>query len=60
MTVVPRLVLSAPSSGHGKNALAIGLLAALAERGWTSPGSSSGRTTSTPPTWASPPVGRVG
>ena len=33
MTVVPRLVLSAPSSGHGKNALAIGLLAALAERG---------------------------
>ncbi|MGC5033117.1 cobyrinate a,c-diamide synthase [Micromonospora sp. DT229] len=33
MTVVPRLVLSAPSSGHGKNALAIGLLAALADRG---------------------------
>ncbi|MEV1332023.1 cobyrinate a,c-diamide synthase [Micromonospora costi] len=32
MTVVPRLVLSAPSSGHGKNALAIGLLAALADR----------------------------
>ncbi|MEH1101707.1 cobyrinate a,c-diamide synthase [Micromonospora sp. CPCC 205561] len=33
MTVVPRLVLSAPSSGHGKNALAIGLLAAFTERG---------------------------
>ncbi|MER6595293.1 cobyrinic acid a,c-diamide synthase, partial [Micromonospora purpureochromogenes] len=33
MTAVPRLVLSAPSSGHGTNALAIGLLAALAEQG---------------------------
>lgn len=33
MTVVPRLVLSAPSSGHGKSALAIGLLAAYADRG---------------------------
>ncbi|TDC42617.1 cobyrinate a,c-diamide synthase [Micromonospora sp. KC213] len=33
MTAVPRLVLSAPSSGHGTNALAVGLLAALAERG---------------------------
>ncbi|TDC83236.1 cobyrinate a,c-diamide synthase [Micromonospora sp. KC606] len=33
MTPVPRLVLSAPSSGHGTNALAVGLLAALAERG---------------------------
>ena len=33
MTVVPRLVLSAPSSGHGKNALAIGLLAAFADQG---------------------------
>ncbi|MER7419619.1 cobyrinate a,c-diamide synthase [Micromonospora peucetia] len=33
MTVVPRLVLSAPSSGHGKNVLAIGLLAAFADRG---------------------------
>ena len=35
MTVVPRLVLSAPSSGHGKNALAIGLLAAFADRDLT-------------------------
>ncbi|SCL38993.1 hydrogenobyrinic acid a,c-diamide synthase (glutamine-hydrolysing) [Micromonospora rhizosphaerae] len=33
MTVVPRVVLSAPSSGHGTGALAIGLLAALAGRG---------------------------
>ncbi|MEH0936044.1 cobyrinate a,c-diamide synthase [Micromonospora psammae] len=33
MTAVPRLVLSAPSSGHGTNALSIGLLAALADRG---------------------------
>ncbi|MFY1703909.1 cobyrinate a,c-diamide synthase [Micromonospora sp. WMMA1923] len=35
MTVVPRLVLSAPSSGHGKSALAVGLLTALAERDLT-------------------------
>ncbi|MEU5724373.1 cobyrinate a,c-diamide synthase [Micromonospora sp. NPDC047738] len=33
MTVVPRVVLSAPSSGHGTGALSLGLLAALAERG---------------------------
>ncbi|WP_432955244.1 cobyrinate a,c-diamide synthase [Micromonospora haikouensis] len=33
MTVVPRLVLSAPSSGHGTSAVALGLLAAFAERG---------------------------
>ncbi|MFY1680896.1 cobyrinate a,c-diamide synthase [Micromonospora sp. WMMD730] len=33
MTAVPRLVFSAPSSGHGTNALSVGLLAALAERG---------------------------
>lgn len=33
MIVVPRVVLSAPSSGHGTGALALGLLAALAERG---------------------------
>lgn len=33
MTVVPRLVLSAPSSGHGTNMLAIGLLAAVADTG---------------------------
>ncbi|MDM4720416.1 cobyrinate a,c-diamide synthase [Micromonospora sp. WMMA1363] len=32
MTVLPRLVLSAPSSGHGTNLLAIGVLAALADR----------------------------
>ncbi|WP_446216532.1 cobyrinate a,c-diamide synthase [Micromonospora sp. IBHARD004] len=33
MTVVPRVVLSAPSSGHGTSALSLGLLAALADRG---------------------------
>ncbi|MEV0427538.1 cobyrinate a,c-diamide synthase [Micromonospora sp. NPDC050495] len=33
MTVVPRVVLSAPSSGHGTGALSLGLLAALADRG---------------------------
>ncbi|TDC46245.1 cobyrinate a,c-diamide synthase [Micromonospora sp. KC207] len=33
MTVVPRLVLSAPSSGHGTSAVALGLLAAFADRG---------------------------
>jgi cobyrinic acid a,c-diamide synthase len=33
MTVVPRVVLSAPSSGHGTSALALGLLAALADSG---------------------------
>ncbi|WP_434741383.1 cobyrinate a,c-diamide synthase [Micromonospora sp. SH-82] len=35
MTVVPRLVLSAPSSGHGKTALAVGMLAAFADRDLT-------------------------
>ncbi len=33
MTAIPRLVVSAPSSGHGKTAVAIGLLAAFAGRG---------------------------
>jgi cobyrinic acid a,c-diamide synthase len=33
MTCVPRVVLSAPSSGHGTGALALGLAAALADRG---------------------------
>jgi cobyrinic acid a,c-diamide synthase len=33
MTVQPRLVVSAPSSGHGKTAIAVGLLAACAARG---------------------------
>ncbi|MEV1290324.1 cobyrinate a,c-diamide synthase [Micromonospora sp. NPDC049679] len=35
MTAVPRLVVSAPSSGHGKTAVAVGLLAACAARGIT-------------------------
>src|SRR5256885_12804307 len=33
MTAVPRVVIAAPSSGHGKTAVAVGLLAALRERG---------------------------
>lgn len=33
MSAVPRLVVAAPSSGHGKNAVSIGLLAAFRERG---------------------------
>ena len=33
MTAVPRVVVSAPSSGHGKTAVAVGLLAAVAARG---------------------------
>ncbi|MEE6262710.1 cobyrinate a,c-diamide synthase [Plantactinospora sonchi] len=33
MIAVPRVVVSAPSSGHGKTAIAVGLLAALAARG---------------------------
>jgi cobyrinic acid a,c-diamide synthase len=35
MTAVPRVLVSAPSSGHGKTAVAVGLLAAYAARGLT-------------------------
>ena len=52
MSAVPRVVVSAPSSGHGKTALAVGLLAAFAGRGLRRAGSRSARTTPTPPTWA--------
>ncbi|MEV6848707.1 cobyrinate a,c-diamide synthase [Actinoplanes sp. NPDC051411] len=38
MNVQPRLVVSAPSSGHGKTAIAVGLLAAAAARGVTASG----------------------
>ncbi|AGL14943.1 cobyrinate a,c-diamide synthase [Actinoplanes sp. N902-109] len=38
MTSQPRLVVSAPSSGHGKTAIAVGLLAACAARGVTAAG----------------------
>src|SRR5205814_10551473 len=38
MTAVPRVVIAAPSSGHGKTAVAVGLLAALRARGLTSAG----------------------
>jgi cobyrinic acid a,c-diamide synthase len=33
MTAQPRLVISAPASGHGKTAIAVGMLAACAARG---------------------------
>ena len=33
MSASPRVVISAPSSGHGKTAVAVGLLAAYAARG---------------------------
>jgi len=33
MVTVPRLVIAAPGSGHGKTSVATGLLAALRERG---------------------------
>lgn len=35
MPAVPRLVITAPSSGHGKTAVSVGLIAALAARGLT-------------------------
>jgi cobyrinic acid a,c-diamide synthase len=38
MTAVPRLVVSAPSSGHGKTAISVGLLAACAARGLATAG----------------------
>jgi cobyrinic acid a,c-diamide synthase len=38
MTAQPRLVVSAPASGHGKTAIAVGLLAACAARGIPSAG----------------------
>jgi cobyrinic acid a,c-diamide synthase len=38
MTAVPRVVIAAPSSGHGKTAVAVGLLAALRARGLTTAG----------------------
>jgi cobyrinic acid a,c-diamide synthase len=33
MSAIPRIVISAPSSGHGKTAVAVGVLAALTARG---------------------------
>lgn len=38
MTATPRLVVAAPSSGHGKTAVSVGLIAALAARGLTTAG----------------------
>jgi cobyrinic acid a,c-diamide synthase len=34
MSAIPRVLISAPSSGHGKTALAVGLLSAFAARGF--------------------------
>ncbi|MET7399045.1 cobyrinate a,c-diamide synthase [Dactylosporangium sp. NPDC005572] len=38
MSTIPRLVISAPSSGHGKTAVSVGLLAALSARGYRAAG----------------------
>jgi cobyrinic acid a,c-diamide synthase len=38
MSAYPRLVVSAPSSGHGKTAIAVGVLAAIAARGMPAAG----------------------
>ncbi|MGA8113372.1 MAG: cobyrinic acid a,c-diamide synthase, partial [Actinocatenispora sp.] len=38
MTAIPRLVVAAPSSGHGKTAVAVGVIAALAARGLVAAG----------------------
>jgi cobyrinic acid a,c-diamide synthase len=38
MTAVPRVVIAAPSSGHGKTAISVGLLAALRARGLATAG----------------------
>ncbi|MBT8224420.1 MAG: cobyrinate a,c-diamide synthase, partial [Dactylosporangium sp.] len=42
MSAVPRVVLSAPSSGHGKTAISVGLLAALTARGMRTVGFKAG------------------
>ena len=38
MSAIPRVVISAPSSGHGKTAISVGLLAAFAARGLATSG----------------------
>jgi cobyrinic acid a,c-diamide synthase len=38
MSTIPRLVISAPSSGHGKTAVSVGLLSALSARGYRAAG----------------------
>jgi len=38
MSTIPRVVISAPSSGHGKTAVSVGLLAAFNARGYRSAG----------------------
>jgi cobyrinic acid a,c-diamide synthase len=38
MSSIPRVVISAPSSGHGKTAVSVGLLAAMTARGYRAAG----------------------
>ena len=35
MTTLPRVLVAAPASGHGKTTIAVGIMAALARRGLT-------------------------
>ena len=42
MVNVPRLVVAAPASGHGKTTVATGLMAALAARGLVTSGHKAG------------------
>ena len=55
---IPRLVVAAPASGHGKTTVATGLMAALTARAWRCRGTRSARTTSTPATMRSRPGAR--
>ena len=43
MVNVPRLVVAAPASGHGKTTVATGLMAALTARGLAVSGHKAGR-----------------
>ena len=55
---LPRLVIAAPASGHGKTTVATGLMAALRrDRTWGLGGTRSAPTTSTPATTRWPPAG---
>ena len=53
---LPRVLVAAPASGHGKTTVATGLMAALADRGHVVSGHKVGPDTSTPDTTPSPPV----